>query len=373
MKRSTLFWVIGVLGWLAFPCSAVGQVAVGLEASIVIHFGSAKAFLGAGDKAKLRQFFQKYETGPQSRVFVVGYTDSVGDKTYNYTLSRKRAQSIRREIISDFGLDKDLIMALGKGEENPIGDNHQAAGRSSNRRAEIYLVNTKVRKPNRVFGPGDPYLSDIEALVRQAQGLIKQRRLGQAMEILNKAQGLGGDHYSDWHSAYGIAGFYANAPLVEINAHLAKALELDPYNYMAREYFGRIEARQKVASGEITREMGLSAEHAIGVTSVAQQYEYLRLFNVEPLVHQTLDGRPLDIWECVNSNGAPVVYYFDHARVYDWAFAKRSAIKIPSSVRPKSIKLPADGTAAPVQNAIQKPEATAPNDPKKVWESKIFN
>jgi hypothetical protein len=373
MKRFVLFWGIGILGWLAFPCCAVGQVAVGLEASIVIHFKSAKAFLEAGDKARLRQFFQKYETGPNSRVFVVGYTDSVGDKTSNYKLSRKRAQSIRREIISDFGLNKDLIMALGKGEENPIGDNHKAEGRSSNRRAEIYLVNTKVRKPNRVFGPDDPYLSDIEALVREAQGSIKQRRLGEAIKILKKARGLGGDHYSDWHSTYGIAGFYANAPLVEINAHLSKALELDPYNYMAREYVGRIKARQKVARGEITQEMGLSADHAIGVTSIAQQHEYLRLFNVEPLVHRTLDGHPLDIWECVNSNGAPVVYYFDHSRIYDWAFAKRSAIKTLPSVRPNSFNLPTEGTAAPVQNAIQKPETTAPSHPKKVWESKIFN
>ncbi|MGD9217148.1 MAG: OmpA family protein, partial [Desulfobacteraceae bacterium] len=366
MNRSTLIWMIGILGWLAFPYCAVGQADVGMEASIVIHFKSGKAFLGAGDKAKLREFFQKHETGPGSRIFVVGYTDSVGDKQYNYTLSRKRAQSIRREIISDFGIDKELIMAVGKGEENPIGDNLKAAGRSSNRRAEIYLVNTKARKGNRLFGPDAPYSSEIETLVRQAQALIKQRRLAEAMKILKKAQGLGGDHYSDWHSTYGIAGYYANAPLAEINAHLTKALELDPYNYMAREYLGRTNARQKVASREITPEMGLSTDHAIGVTSVAQQYEYLRLFDVEPQVHRTLDGRPLDIWECVNSSGAPVVYYFDHSRIYDWAFAKRSDVKRPPTIRPDSFKISTEGTPAPIPNPSDQPEEAAPSDPKKI-------
>lgn len=371
-KYSVLVFVGALIGML-FPLSVFAQETAKLEASVVIHFGSGKTFLNAGDKAKLRKFFQKYETGPESRIFVVGYTDSVGDKGHNYKLSRKRAKTIRRQIISAFGLDATVVMAMGKGEENPVGDNRKASGRASNRRAEIYLVNTKIRKPARIYGPKDPYLSDIDELIQQAKTLTRQRRLGEAMKILKKARGLGGDHYSDWHAVYGIAGFYANAPDVEINAHLSTALKLDPYNFTAREYLGRITARQKVASGEVTQDMGLSVKNAIAVNSDAQQHEYLRLFNVDPLVHRQLDGYPVDIWECVNAQGVQVVYYFNHSRVYEWAFADGSAGKTPQLSKAKPFNLSQESAAVPAKNNKTAKAASIQDDPKRIWESKIFN
>jgi hypothetical protein len=372
MCQFVLFWIIGLLAGMMVPWSATAQAVPELEASIVIHFQSGKSFLEVDDKAKLRKFFHQYKTGPKSRVFVVGYTDSVGDKRANYKLSRKRAQSVRRELISEFGLNGALITAVGKGEETPVGDNGKAAGRSSNRRAEIYLVHAEVRKPRRVYGPNDPYHSDIESLIKEARKFTKQRRIGEAVKVLNKARGLGGDYYSDWHAAYGIAGFYAHAPEVKINAHLTKALRLDPYNYMAREYLYRMRARQKVARGEVTPDMGLSATHAIGVNSVAQQHEYLRLFKVEPMAHRTLDWRPVDVWECVNASGAPVVYHFDNSGAYEWAFSLQSGAPKAGPEGSGPSKPFIEESVSSVTTIHQQP-AAVPGNPKKIWESKIFN
>lgn len=371
MNRIGVFFIIWIFGWLVFPYSVAAETTTGLEASIVIHFGSGKSIFRTVDKARLRRFFEKYETGPRSRIFVVGHTDSVGSERRNYQLSRDRAIAIRREIVRAFGLDAAVVMAMGKGEENPIGDNRSVSGRAANRRAEIYLVNTKVRKPARVYGPEDPYLSDIETLIQKAQTLIKQRRIGEAVSVLKKARGLGGDHYADWHAAYGIAGFYAHAPEAKVRGHLATAIQLDPHNDMAREYLGRITARQNVARGRITEEMGLTADNAISISFFSQQYEYLRLFNVEPLVHRKLDGRPVDAWECVNAQGAPVVYFFDHSRVYDWAFAKRSGRKRSTTPQAGAFEPFAGKDAAPVSKAIAPPEETVSNHSKSgVWESK---
>jgi tetratricopeptide (TPR) repeat protein len=370
MNRYKVLLITGLLVGVLFPFPSIAKETAKLEASVVIQFDSGKTFLDAGDKAKLRAFFQKYETGPKSRIFVVGYTDSVGDKGHNYKLSRKRAQAIRRQIISAFGLDATVVMAMGKGEENPVGDNRKASGRASNRRAEIYLVNTKIRKPAREYGPNDLYLADIETLIQEAQALTRRRQFGEAIRILKKARGLGGDHYSDWHAIYGIAGFYANAPDAEINAHLVTALKLDPYNYTAREYLGRITARQKVAGGEVTQEMGLSVENAIAVISDAQQHEYLRLFNVDALVHRQLDGYPVDIWECIDSQGVRVVYYFNHSRVYEWAFANRSTDEMSQA---KSFEFPQESAALPAANTKTAKTKDLQDGPKKIWESKIFN
>lgn len=374
MNRIGVFFIIWIFGGLVLPFLVAAETTTGLEASIVIHFGSGKSIIGAADKARLRRFFEKYETGPRSRLFIVGYTDSMGSERRNYQLSRDRAAEIRREIVRAFGLDAAVVMAMGKGEENPIGDNRSVSGRASNRRAEIFLVNSKVRKLARVYGPKDPYLSDIETLIQESQTLIKQRRISEAVRVLKKARGLGGDHYADWHAAYGMAGFYAHAPEAKVRGHLAVAIQLDPHNDMAREYLGRITARQNVARGKITEQMGLAADNAIIISFFSQQYEYLRLFNVEPLVHRKLDGRPVDAWECVNARGAPVIYYFDHSQVYDWAFAKRSGIKMSTTSQAGALEHFAGKDAVAVSKAIALPEETV-SDPTKsgVWESKIFN
>lgn len=349
---------------------SMGQ-AVAKEASVVIRFGSGNAYLDSEDKAKLRQFFQKYDIGAHSRVFVVGYTDAIGNKDHNYKLSRNRAKAIRREIISSFGLDATVVMAMGKGEESPVGDNRSASGRASNRRAEIYLVNTDMRKPDRVFGPKDPYFKDINALVEQAKDLIKKRQLAEAVKVLKKARGMGGDHYSDWHATYGIAGFYAHAPQQEVNAHLAAALRIDPYNYDARDYLSRLTARQSVAKGVVTRHMGDSVENAIAVTAIVQQHEYLRLFKVVPLSHRQLEGYPVDVWDCVDSQGVAISYYFDHSRVYGWAFAKGQTNTTLQEL-PVTAQLPPTKASAPSSKGAQGQQPAGPDDPKRIWESKIF-
>jgi len=324
--------------WFGVWPKVVGAVQ---QASLVVHFSSGRALLGSAEKNQLRQFFQSYEVVPRSRVFVVGYADAQGDKYRNFELSRKRAQNIRREIIRAFGLSADAVMAVAKGEQNPVADNHRLTGRASNRRAEIFLVNAEIRRPARVYGPEDPYLPDIRALIQEARVLIKQRQLDQAIKILRKASSLGGDHYADWHAAYGIAVFYANAPADETNAHLVTALQLDPYHREARDYLSRLTARQKVVRGEVTPEMGLSVDNPIRVTAKAQQYEYLQLFKAVPLVHRALEGRPVVVWECVDAQGAAVRYYFDHTHIHDWLFAQ------------------------------QKPQSDA-NDSRSIWNSKIF-
>lgn len=371
MNRFKAIWV-GIIVCLISICLPAVESTAGQPASLVLHFGSGKAFLGTDDKAKLKRFFQKYEMKPESRVFIVGYADAVGDKHQNDRLSRKRAQAIRREIISAFGFDATVVMAMGKGEEHPVADNRHASGRASNRRAEIYLANTELRKPKRIYGPGDPYLEQIQALVEEAQTLVKQRRLGEAVQILKKARGLGGDHYADWHATYAIAGFYAQASSAEMRAHLATALKMDPYNFIAREYLSRIDARERVARGEVTREMGLTAESAIGVTAVAQQYEYLRLFQVEPRAHRELEGRPIDVWECVTAQGDPVVYFFDYSRIYDWAFSKRTDGRRPNGGNLKKLVFQEKKEVSPVSKVASPPSAALLDNPGKVWESRVF-
>ncbi len=342
------------------------------NAAMVIHFKSGKAVLGADNRARLQRFFQKYEIGSKGRVFIVGYTDAAGDKVRNHRLSSDRARAIRREIIKSFGLDATVVMAMGKGEASPVGDNRNAKGRAANRRAEIYLANARLRKPRRIYGPGDPHLKEIQALVQEAETLIKQRQLGEAVKKLKKARALGGDHYADWNATYGIAGFYANAPQAEIHAHLATALRLDPYHHVAREYLSRLTARQNVAHGSVDRLMGDTAENAIPVTTVVQEHEYLKLFKVIPVAHRKVEGVPVDAWKCLDEQGGVVTYYFDHSRIYGWAFAKPSAVDEKETVPAYLLKPVPQKTAPPVSLTKAAPVRTASDDQVKVWDARVF-
>jgi hypothetical protein len=342
------------------------------DASMVIHFDSGKAAPGPAIKAQLKKFLEKYEIGPQTRVFIVGYTDAVGDKARNDRLSRNRAQAIRRQIVRGIGVDATVVMAMGKGEASPVANNRNAKGRAANRRAEIYLTNAKLREPRRIYGPGDPNFKAIQSLVQEAETLIKQRQLGEAVKKLQKAGALGGDHYADWHTAFGIAGFYADAPQSMIHAHLAAALRLDPYSDTAREYLSRSTARQNVASGAVTRQMGGRAENAIPVTAIVQEHEYLRLFRATPTAHQKVDGLPVDKWECLDAQGQPVTYYFDHSKVYGWVFTDAPAAG-KSASGPKNPSKPVPHEAAlSVPLPAVSPVRSVSDEPKGVWGSKVF-
>ncbi|HMK73318.1 MAG TPA: OmpA family protein, partial [Myxococcaceae bacterium] len=75
------------------------------------------------------------------KIEVDGYTDSTGSMATNMKLSQARADTVMNDIIKDGGIPADRITAVGKGPDNPIGDNKTAAGRELNRRVEILLLN----------------------------------------------------------------------------------------------------------------------------------------------------------------------------------------------------------------------------------------
>jgi outer membrane protein OmpA-like peptidoglycan-associated protein len=75
------------------------------------------------------------------KIEVDGYTDSTGSLATNMKLSQARADTVMADIIKDGGIPADRISAVGKGPDNPIGDNKTAAGRELNRRVEILLLN----------------------------------------------------------------------------------------------------------------------------------------------------------------------------------------------------------------------------------------
>ena len=75
----------------------------------------------------------------QTRIEVVGHTDSKGTDAYNQTLSQNRANSVAGYLGSR-GVASSRMIVSGAGETRPVASNDTESGRAQNRRVEITLV-----------------------------------------------------------------------------------------------------------------------------------------------------------------------------------------------------------------------------------------
>ncbi|MFN3147240.1 MAG: OmpA family protein [Paracoccaceae bacterium] len=82
---------------------------------------------------------------PNSRVEVVGHTDSDGSAEYNYDLSVRRADSVKTVLVNN-GIMPARVIATGKGEDEPVATNQTDAGKALNRRVEIIIRPTQQRR-----------------------------------------------------------------------------------------------------------------------------------------------------------------------------------------------------------------------------------
>lgn len=75
---------------------------------------------------------------PEIMVTVTGHTDNVGKASSNLDLSKRRAENIKKMLVSK-GIAADRVTAIGKGQTQPIATNNTADGRARNRRIVITI------------------------------------------------------------------------------------------------------------------------------------------------------------------------------------------------------------------------------------------
>lgn len=72
---------------------------------------------------------------PAQRVVIEGHTDAVGTELYNESLSQRRAQSVRRYLVTMHGIESSRLEAVGFGETSPLPGRGPTAG--ENRRVQF--------------------------------------------------------------------------------------------------------------------------------------------------------------------------------------------------------------------------------------------
>ena len=104
-----------------------------------ILFATDSAALSGGLQNDLRAVAGSLNRYPNTRVNVIGHTDNVGEASYNLDLSQRRAAAVSAVLINA-GVSPTRINSFGRGEDQPVASNHDAAGRQLNRRVEIIIT-----------------------------------------------------------------------------------------------------------------------------------------------------------------------------------------------------------------------------------------
>jgi outer membrane protein OmpA-like peptidoglycan-associated protein len=103
-----------------------------------ITFKTASADLNANFFQVLDSVTLVLKEFDKTLIDVEGHTDSDGSDSYNLQLSQQRANSVG-SYLQSHGVSNQRIVAMGKGEANPVAANSTADGKQQNRRVELKL------------------------------------------------------------------------------------------------------------------------------------------------------------------------------------------------------------------------------------------
>jgi OOP family OmpA-OmpF porin len=122
----------------AKPAAAAAKVTYSADAL----FDFDKSVLKPAAKTSLDNLSGQIKSLALEVVIATGHTDSVGTDAYNQKLSVRRADAVKKYLVSK-GIAANRIQIEGKGESQPVADNKTDDGRAKNRRVQIEVIGTR--------------------------------------------------------------------------------------------------------------------------------------------------------------------------------------------------------------------------------------
>lgn len=115
---------------------------VGIVSLLSVNFDTDKTSLQPGSQTAIDNVIRMLKAYPNMRIELRGHTDNrnrTGDKDYNLTLSRNRANVVRDAILKA-GITPERVTAQGLGDTEPVALNDTEEGRAMNRRTEFKVI-----------------------------------------------------------------------------------------------------------------------------------------------------------------------------------------------------------------------------------------
>ncbi len=109
-----------------------------MEKKIIIPFGFSSNEIDEASYPTLDNIADYLARYPEAALYVRGYTDDLGSKGYNESMSLFRANVVKSYLVGK-GVDPQRIVIHAMGRANPVSSNATSEGRRKNRRVEIAL------------------------------------------------------------------------------------------------------------------------------------------------------------------------------------------------------------------------------------------
>jgi len=112
------------------------------ENNIIIYFKYNSNEIFSHELGKIDHMAGLVAYYPETKILIEGFTDSIGNYSYNQKLSKVRADIVKNYFV-DKGIAAERIKVFGRGPNNPIKSNDTVEGRKQNRRVEVKLITTE--------------------------------------------------------------------------------------------------------------------------------------------------------------------------------------------------------------------------------------
>ncbi len=115
-----------------------GQFAPELQVNVAVRFAFDSASIAPDQHPALERMCSVMQKSDIALFRIVGHTDAKGSDSYNESLSRLRAEEVRRWLMRDCGIAGSRLEALGMGERFLANQADPAA--AENRRVEFQAL-----------------------------------------------------------------------------------------------------------------------------------------------------------------------------------------------------------------------------------------
>jgi len=105
-------------------------------ATIYVNFDTNQSVLKQDGVVAVKEIALLMKQVPKLKLNIEGHTDNVGSPADNKKLSQARAEAVVKAVVGE-GVDAKRLVAVGRGQESPVADNRNEAGRAKNRRVEL--------------------------------------------------------------------------------------------------------------------------------------------------------------------------------------------------------------------------------------------
>ena len=107
-----------------------------------LYFDFNETNLTEDSLVKLKELVNELENVNLEVISVVGHTDNIGSDVANYSVSKKRAETVKQHLLASKYIEPIRIFTEYKSKNDPIADNNTENGRAINRRVEIKVIGT---------------------------------------------------------------------------------------------------------------------------------------------------------------------------------------------------------------------------------------